>query len=640
MSSHELPEDDDQGREARLTGREVLSRITPYALRYRRELLLAAGLLLAVVGLGLVGPLLLGQVVDLATAAQGPAGGHPIERPFLLPVTPDRDGVLVLAGLFVVVVVTGFLLEAALGFLMARVGVDCTLRLKEDLFRHVLTLDPGFFRDYPPGRLIARVESDTEAVKNLFTATAMQAFRAGLTFVGIFGLMLAFDPRTTVFVLPVVLALTAATMFFVRLVRGLFKETRRRMAALTAHLAEFVQGASVVQAHAYEPQAQARMHEQNLGRYRAEARASIINQAFWGFFAFCEAATAALVIWAGVTKVIEGTLSLGTLIIFIEYVRQAFLPVAMLSEFVSQVQQGFVSAGRVFGILSLRPAAPDPPDALAEVTLGDRVRFEDVRFSYGGEVEALRGVSFEVPRGKQVALVGASGGGKSTIVNLLLRFHEPTAGRITVDGVDLRAITRAAWRRRVGLVLQEVSLFPGTFQDNLTVFDADRPAAEVARACGVVGADALLARLPRGLATPIAERGANLSMGERQLVSLARALVHDPDLLVLDEATSAIDPRTEAQLQESLTRLLAGRTALIVAHRLATVRRCDEILVVEQGRIVERGTHEALWAREDGAYRRLAALQFPELRTAPPPGPAAASTASSASGRAAGQVVA
>ncbi len=619
--AHADAEDDDQGREARLSGREVLARIAPYALRYRRELLQAAGLLVAVVGLGLAGPLLLGQVVDLATSAGGAAGGGASERPFLLPVSPDRRGVLVLAGLFVAVVVTGFLLEAALGFLMARVGVDCTLRLKEDLFRHVLTLDPPFFREYPPGRLIARVESDTEAIKNLFTATAMQAFRAGLTFVGIFALMLAFDPRTTLVVLPIVLGLTVATVLFVRMVRGLFKETRRRMAALTGHLTEFLQGASVVQAYGYEAHAQARMHAENLGRYRAEARASLINQAFWGFFAFCEAATAALVIWVGVAKVLDGQLTLGTLIIFIEYVRQAFMPVAMLSEFVSQVQQGFVSAGRVFGILSLRPAAPDPPGALAEVALRDRVRFEDVRFSYGGGVEALRGVSFEVPRGKQVALVGASGGGKSTIVGLLLRFHEPTAGRITLDGTDLRQVARAAWRRRVGLVLQEVSLFPGTFQDNLTVFDAGRAAADVERACAVVGADALLRRLPEGLATAIAERGANLSMGERQLVSLARALVHDPDLLVLDEATSAIDPRTEALLQESLTRLLAGRTALIVAHRLATIRRCDEILVVEQGRIVERGTHDALWAREDGAYRRLAALQFPELRAASPAGP-------------------
>ncbi|MCW8139281.1 MAG: ABC transporter ATP-binding protein [Planctomycetota bacterium] len=613
--SDDLPDDDDdQGAEARLTGREVLARIVPYALRYRRELLQALGLLLAVVTLGLAGPLLLGQVVDVALTA----GGQPAPtRPLLLPVAPDREGVLVIALAFVAVVVTGFLLEATLGFLMARVGVDCTLRLKEDLFRHTLTLDPAFYRDYPPGRLIARVESDTEAIKNLFTATALQAFRAGLTFVGIFALMLAFDPRTTLFVAPVVLGLTLATMLFVRLVRGLFREARRRMAALTAQLAEFVQGASIVQAYGYEAQAQARMHAENLGRYRAEARASLLNQAFWGFFAFCEAATAALVIWVGVAKVLDGSLTLGTLIIFLEYVRQAFTPVAMLSEFVSQVQQGFVAAGRVFGILSLRPAAPDPPGALTAVQLREAVRFEDVRFSYDGKVEALRGVSFEVPRGKQVALVGASGGGKSTIVSLLLRFHEPTAGRITLDGVELSTIARAAWRSRVGLVLQEVSLFPGTLGDNLTVFDPTRPPQDVSRACEVVGADGLVRRLPGGLEATLAERGANLSMGERQLVSLARALVHDPDLLVLDEATSAIDPRTEDDLQASLARLLAGRTALIVAHRLATVRRCDEILVVEGGRIVERGTHDALWAREGGAYRRLAALQFPELRAAP-----------------------
>lgn len=600
-------EDDDQGREARLSGREVATRIAPYALRYRAELLQATGLLITVVALGLLGPLLLGQIVDLATASSA------IERPFQLPVTRDRDGVLTLAALFVVVVVLGFLLEAALGFLMSKVGVDCTLRLKEDLFRHVLGLDPAFYREYPPGRLIARIESDTEAIKNLFTSTAMQAIRAALTFFGIFAMMLAFDPRTTLFVLPVVLALAVATVFFTRMVRDLWKEARRRFAALTALLTEYVQGASVVQAYGYEDHARARMQAENLARYKVEVKGGLINQSFWGFFAFSEAAVAALVIWVGVSKVLDGQLTLGTLIIFLEYVRQAFMPVAMLSEFVSQVQQGFVAAGRVFGILSLRPAAPDLPGARTDVALAERVRFEDVRFSYDGKVEALRGVSFDVPRGAQVALVGASGGGKSTIVSLLLRFHEPTAGRVTVDGADLRGVARDAWRRKVGLVLQDVNLFPGTLGDNLTVFDAERDPAEVERACKIVGADALLRRLPEGLSTALAERGANLSMGERQLVSLARALVHDPALLVLDEATSAIDPRTEAMLQESLARLLSGRTALIVAHRLATVRRCDEILVVDGGQIVERGTHDELWAR-DGAYRRLAALQFPELR--------------------------
>ncbi len=616
-----LDDEDDQAKEARFAPRQLLAKIAPYALLYRKQLLLACLLMVTTVGLGLLGPLLLGQLIDLTRAAKGQL----IDRPLLLPVSPDRHGILVVAGLFVVVAVSGFLIEAALGFLMARVGVSCTLRLKEDLFKHVLTLDPEFFRDYPPGRLIARVESDTEALKNLFTATAMQIVRATLTFVGITGFMLVFDPRTTLVVLPVLLALSVSTMFFVRFVRRYYKASRKHFAALTGHLTEYLQGISVVQHHDYGPTAQAKLHRLNLLRYHADTRASLYGQAFWGFFAFAEVATAAAVVAVGTGKVLEGAMSLGTLIIFLEYLRQAFMPVQMLSEFVSQVQQGFVAAGRVFGILALGPAAPDPEDARTDVALADGVRFEGVDFSYDGKKQVLSGVSFELPRGKQVALVGPSGGGKSTIVSLLLRFHEPKAGRITLDGVDLRRVARAAWRRRVGLVLQEVYLFPGTVGENLTIFDATQAEADVARACATVHADGLVARLPEGLKTPLAERGANLSQGERQLLCLARALVHDPLLLVLDEATASIDPRTEGLLQESLARLIAGRTALIVAHRLSTIRKADEILVVEGGKLIERGTHDALWAKR-GAYWRLARLQFPELNqdepALAPPAPA------------------
>lgn len=599
-----VDDEDDQAKELRLTGREVLARIAPYALRFKAELLQASALLVVVVAIGLAAPLVLGEIVDVARQGPALAGGGP--------------RVLRLAGLFVLLVGVGFLLEATLGFLMARVGVACTLQLKEDLFKKVLGLDPAFFRDHPPGRLIARVESDTESIKNLFTNTALQVVRALLTFVGITALMCAYDPAVTLVMLPVLVLLAPATVFFVRVIRGYHKASRRHYAAVTGHLTEYLQGMSVVQHHGYGKKAEAELHRLNVLRFEADSTGSMLNQGFWGFFAFCEVATSAAVIVVAARQVVEGRLTLGTLIVFLEYVRQAFLPVQMLSEFVSQVQQGIISAGRVFGILGLQPAAPDAPGARTDVELKDAVRFEGVDFHYDPQRPVLRGVSFEVPRGKHVALVGPSGGGKSTIVSLLLRFHEPVAGRVTIDGQDLRGVARAAWRRRVGLVLQEVYLFPGTLGENLSVFDEARPAADVERACQVVHADGLVRRLPEGLATTLAERGANLSLGERQLVSLARALVHDPLLLVLDEATSSIDPRTEGLLQDSLQRLMAGRTALIVAHRLATVRRCDEILVVEGGRIVERGTHDALWARR-GAYWRLARLQFPELKDEPSP---------------------
>jgi ATP-binding cassette, subfamily B, multidrug efflux pump len=601
----------DSDREPRVPARQLVGRLLPYYARFRRQLILAVVLLLGTIGLGLLAPLFLGQLIDLATR-----GAVEADRPLAIPVEANRAGVLILAGLFVGSVILSFLLEACLGFVMARVGVSMVLQLKDDLFRKTLSLDPDFFRDYTPGRLIARVESDTETLKNLFASTTLQLLRASLTFVGILACMAAFDAYTTRTILPVLLGIALSTALFLRLVRRYYVRSRRLLASQTAHIAEYVQGIEVVQHYGYEPVAEARLAEFQRQRARADNTASFLSYTFWGFFAACEAATAGLVIWIGVSRVVDGTLTLGTLVVFLEYLRQVFMPIQMLSEFVSQIQQGMVSAGRIFGILAREPRVRDraPADGgpQADVELTEAVRFEDVRFSYDETREVLGGVSFDLPRGSRVALVGHSGGGKTTLVSLLLRFYDPSAGRITVDGVDLRHLARGAWRRRVGLVLQDVYLFPGSLRDNLTVFDDSRDAAAVEAACRTVGAERLLTGLPGGLEGELHERGRNLSHGERQLVSLARALVHDPQLLVLDEATSSVDPATEARIQASLDRLMEGRTALIVAHRLSTIRACDQILVVDDGLIVERGTHDELWER-DGTYRALARLQFPEL---------------------------
>lgn len=610
-------DDDEPTRDpsTRTPTRQLLRQILPYYGRHRRDLLLAVGLLVATISLGLVGPLVLGQVIDLATRGAGAA--PPVDRPFWLPVADGRDGVWQLAGLFVVVVSTSFLLDAALGLLVNRVGVSVVLQLKEDLFRRAIGLDPEFFREHPPGRLIARVESDTEAVKNLFSSTSLQLFRATLTFLGVLAVMLSFDARTTLLVLPVLLVTGVATAVFVRFIRGFYRRARKALAALTAHIAEYTQGIEVVQHHAWEPHARARLDDLQRERYSAEAAGSLLNAVFWASFATGEVVTAALVLWVGVERVLTGLMTIGTLVVFLEYMRQVFTPLQLLSEFVAQVQQGLVAAERVFGILGQSPRAPDPPDALPDPHLRQALALEDVRFAYPGGAEALRGVSFALPRGTKTALVGPSGGGKSTLVNLLLRFHEPSAGRIVLDGTPLPRFQRAAWRRRVGWVPQDVYLFPGTLRENLTVFEPDVPPARLEEACRLARLDRLVAALPRGLDTPLLERGANLSQGERQLVSLARAFLQDPELLVLDEATSAIDPETEALIQEGLATLLRGRTALIVAHRLSTIRDCDQILVIEQGRVAERGTHQELLARE-GVYAGLCARQLSGAAPRPP----------------------
>lgn len=602
-----LPEGATEKQGLRALARSLL----PYYLAHRAALLQAVALLLAVIGMGLLAPLLLGQVVDIATGQDLSA-----ERPLWLPVPADARGITTLSLLFVVVVVLRFALEAALGITMAKVGIATVIRLKEDLVRKVLTLDPSFFRDMPPGKLIARVESDTEGLKDLFSVTTLQLLRAAASFVAIFACMFLFDSETTLLLAPGLIALGLMMGVYLRVVRRYFHRSRRLLAGITGHVAEYVQGIEVVRHHDYGPRAEEELARLQNERYSNDVFTDYLNYGFWGVFGFCEVASAALVIGVGAAKVAAGVMTIGSMIVFLEYLRQVFEPIRILSEFVAQVQRGLVAASRIFGILGTKPEVLEDEDARGEVRWEDELRFEGVHFAYPdpkrpGELgpPVLSGVDLEIPRGKTVALVGPSGGGKSTLVKLLLRYHQPTAGRLSLDGQDLRAFKRSAWRGRVGYVPQEVFLFPGTLADNLTVFDPDVAPEQVAAACRAARAERLLDLLPGGLQGNLSERGDNLSHGERQLLSLARALLEDPELLVLDEATSSVDPETEAAIQVSLERLLAGRTALIVAHRLSTIRQCDEIAYIAGGRVLERGTHAELWAR-GGAYRELAELQL------------------------------
>lgn len=601
------PEETLPKQDLRLLAKSLL----PYYLAHRGALLWAVALLVGVILLGLVAPLVLGQVVDIATKQ-----GQSADRPFWVPVSNDAQGLVILSLLFVAAVVARFTLEAMLGVTMAKVGIATVMQLKENLVRKILTMDPAFFRDMPPGKLIARVESDTEALKDLFSVTTIQLLRAGLSFLAIFGCMFLFDRTTTLLLAPGLIALALMLGAYLRVVRRYFHRSRRLLAAITGHVAEYVQGIEVVRHHDYGPQAEADLGELQDARYTNDVFADYLNYAFWGVFGFCEIASAALVLGVGASKVAAGAMTVGSLIVFLEYLRQVFEPIRILSEFVAQVQRGLVSAARIFGILAIEAEAGESASASEEGRWTDALRFEDVRFAYPdpeheGQLgqSVLNGIDLTIPRGKTVALVGPSGGGKSTLVKLLLRYHQPTAGRISLDGIDLRQLKRDAWRRRVGYVPQDVFLFPGTLADNLSVFDRTCSPDRVAEACRAARAERLLNALPGGLQANLAERGGNLSHGERQLLSLARALLEDPELLVLDEATSSVDPETEAAIQASLDRLLEGRTALIVAHRLSTIQKADEIVFVSGGRVVERGTHQALWDK-GGPYRQLAELQL------------------------------
>ncbi len=571
---------------------EMARRVLPLFRPHRTSL--AAGLLLVLLSVvcELGGPVVLRHLIDEGIARR--SGGGILESALLY------------AGLFVLGTIATYFQVIVL----TRMGLSIVTQLKKTMFSHILGLGLDFFDRNAPGRLLARVESDTERLQMLFSEVAVALLRTVVLFAGAVAVLFLTRAGVTLAILLFATPIFVGTLFYFRWMRSIHRRSRRQHARISAFLSEYVQGVPILQSYGYEDEARRRLAELNADKVRTDRRAAAFEYGYWALLSAVEVVAILLLLYVGTGRAFGAALSVGTLILFVEYTRRIFAPLAMFSEQIGFVQRAFASADRVFGVLDTPSRTPDVADARDEVPDDwAAVAFEDVSFAYDGKAPAINGLSFTVRRGERVALVGLSGGGKTTIANLLLRYYEPTGGRIAIDGVDLRRFRLRAWRRRVGLVLQEIHLFPGTVGENLRALADGVPQDDVDRAARTVGADEVIARLPRGQDEPLAEGGANLSMGERQLLSFARALVHDPDLLILDEATSSVDPGTERRLQESMERLLAGRTAVVIAHRLATVLSADRILVIHGGRIVEEGPHAELHARR-GLYRDLFELQF------------------------------
>mgnify|MGYP001433751019 CR=1 FL=1 len=586
----EQPEDERHVRH--LPARELLRRVAP---RFRLHVgALVAGVLLLGVSVAaeLAGPLVLRHLIDVEIASGSRSG--------IL-----RDA-LVYAALFVVSPLANYVQTVVL----TRMGLAIVTELKQDVFHHLLGLSLDTFDKNPPGKLLARVESDTERLQALFSEVSIAVLRTGSLLFGALAVMFVSSVPVTLAVLAFALPVAWITALWFRWMRGLYRRVRALVARISGFVSEYVGGVAVIQSYGYEGEARRRLEELNEEKLRTERRSTTFEYGFWGVLTALEVVGIILILQLGSGRLFGITLTVGTLILFVEYTRRVFAPLASFSEQLGFIQRAFASADRVFAVLDTQTRTPDAgPDAPAVPADWRTVAFEDVSFVYDGGTRALDHVSFTIRRGERVALVGLSGGGKTTITNLLLRFHDPTEGRVTLDGTDVRTYRQHAWRAQIGLVQQEIHLFPGTVGENLRALVDDIPQEAVVRAVRTVGADAVVARLPQGYDAVLTEGGANLSMGERQLLSFARALVRDPQLLVLDEATSSVDPGTERRLQESMDRLLAGRTALVIAHRLATVVSADRILVVHAGRLVEEGTHEQLYER-GGVYRDLFDLQF------------------------------
>jgi ATP-binding cassette subfamily B protein len=576
----------------------LLRRLVHYLRRYRWHTVGSVLLLLITAALSLVGPILTQQALDVAV--------------------PRKDaGLLVtLALLFLGALLLEFACEYAGSILAAFIGQRVMYDLRIEIFSHLQRLSIPYFDRNPVGRLMTRVTSDVETLNELFSSGLVTVFGDVFTLFAIMTLMLVQDWRLALVAFSVIPFVFLAASIFRKRVRDAFRDIRVRLAKINTFLQEHLGGMRIVQLFNREQQAADQFNLINREHLDAHLRSINIYAVFFPVIEFLTAVSVASLVYYGGFRSLHGSITVGVLAAFIQLTRRFFQPLQDLSEKYNLMQSAMASSERVFRLLDTPVAVAEPavPRHLPAPPQGE-VAFDGVWFRYSDDGPwVLKDVSFVVPAGSTMALVGHTGAGKTTIISLLLRFYDPTRGRVTIDGVDIRELTSNELRGMIGFVQQDLFLFTGNIQRNLAL-DAPIGEVEVKEAAVRVGADRFITRLPEGYTHVLGERGRSLSVGERQLLSFARALARNPRILVLDEATSSIDTESEAQIQTAISEVMAGRTSLVVAHRLSTILHSDQILVLHHGEIRERGNHRSLLA-QNGLYQRLYRLQFEDQRPA------------------------
>lgn len=583
---------EDESAIGKVYDRRIAARLGGYVRPYAMPLAIAGVLMLAVAGLELVPTLIVRHAID-EQIGKG-----------------RTDRLPVLAAGYTAALLASFVIRYGQAYLMAWVGQRVVVDLRMELFRHLQRMSISFFDRNPVGRLVVRLTGDVQQIEAVISQGLVQILTNLLMVSAIVVVLFVLDWRLAAIMTGFLVPLVGLVKVFAAAQRDAYREQRIWIARINAYLNEMISGIAIVQLFNRQARNRQLFDERNRGSLDANLRVLFWYAVFDPTVALFGAATTGTILWYGGGRIASDTLTLGTLVAFIAYMQRFFWPIRELAERYTMLQGAMASAERIFGILDQPEEVVDSPEAKPLDEVRGAIRFDHVWFAYQGEHWVLRGLDFSIAPGERVAIVGPTGAGKSTMMSLLSRFYDVQQGDILVDGVSVSALPQRWLRRHVGIMLQDPWIYTDTVAENIRLRDASISLDQVRAAARAVGADRFIEALPEQYETPLAERGANLSTGQKQLIALARVAAFNPEIvLVMDEATASIDPETEATIQRGLAELMVGRTAVIIAHRLNTIRAVDRILVLHHGELAEDGTHEQLLAR-GGIYARLHEVQF------------------------------
>lgn len=566
-------------------------RLIAYMKPYAHWVIFALLLVLGLTAFDLYRPMLVGDAID-TFGANG-----------------DYDVIIATAIKYAVVLALSFAFNIAQTWILQKTGQNIILQMRKDLYRHIQSLGSRYFDITPVGKLVTRVTNDVEALNEMYSGILVQLFRNIVKIVGLAGVMLVLDVRLAAisFVLmPLVIGLTVLCQ---KIVRNIYRLYRTRLTDINTFLSEHLSGMKIIQIFGRQERKFEEFHDKNTKLYKAFYREMLMYAVFRPLIYILSILSLMIVLWFGSRNVFDEIISVGTLYIFSNYIRSFFDPIQELAEQFSTLQSSIASAEKIFTVMDEDEFIPEVENPKQPDKITGKIEFDHVWFAYDGENYVLKDVSFVINPGEKVAFVGATGAGKSSILNLIGRYYDIQKGHIYIDGIDIRQLSKKQLRSAIGQMQQDVFIFEGDVAYNIRLNDDDITDAQVKAAAEYVNASHFIEKLPQGYHEPVTERGATFSAGERQLLSFARTLAHNPSILVMDEATANIDTETEILIQEALEKLMDGRTTIMVAHRLSTIQHADCIMVMHKGRICERGTHREL-LEQDGIYRKLYELQI------------------------------